>query len=135
MKRIRVVAGLFSRGDAVLVQQRPAHKSRGLLWEFPGGKVEEGESDRSALVRECAEELGVEVTVGDRLWEASHRYPDLEVELRLYAATLSEGAEPRALEAEQIAWIPRRDLSSLPFCEADLPLLPLLAEGRLGAAC
>lgn len=130
MKRVRVVAGLFTRGDEVLVQQRPPGKSLGLLWEFPGGKVEPGESDEAALARECSEELGVSCTVGEWLWSTVYEYPHLAVELVLYRAQLPEGAKPHPHEAQQLAWVDRRRLAELPFCDADVPLLPLLAEGR-----
>ncbi|HWV38422.1 MAG TPA: (deoxy)nucleoside triphosphate pyrophosphohydrolase [Vulgatibacter sp.] len=131
MRVIRVVAALVSRGDAVLVQQRPPGKSRALLWEFPGGKVEPGETDEAALVRECREELDVEASVGPKLWETAHAYQDLRVELVLYRCAIAPDAAPRPLEAAQLAWVDRTKLSDLPFCEADLPLLPLLASGEL----
>lgn len=132
LRRVRVVAAYFRRGDRVLVQQRPPGKSRGLLWEFPGGKVEAGESDEAALARECAEELGVPVEVGERLWSTVHRYPDLHVELLLYRASMPTDATPQPHDAHQLAWVELRELPSLPFCEADVPLLPLLASGRIG---
>ncbi len=131
MRRIRVVAALFARGSSVLVQQRPANKSRALLWEFPGGKVEAGEGDAAALARECLEELGVVAQVGEKLWEAVHEYEDLHVELLLFRAEMAPDAEPLPHEAHQLRWVERSELPSLPFCEADLPLLPRLASGEL----
>ena len=74
-----VVAALIFDGDKILICQRPAHKARGLLWEFVGGKVEPGETKPQALVRECREELDVTVNVGDVFMEISHVYPDIEV--------------------------------------------------------
>lgn len=130
-RRVRVVAGLFARGSTVLVQQRPPGKARGLLWEFPGGKVEAGEADEAALARECREELGVDPAVGPTLWQAVHEYEDLIVELVLLRADLPPGLEPRAHEAHALAWAERSELSRLPFCEADVPLLPLLAAGKI----
>lgn len=131
MRVIRVVAALVSRGETVLVQQRPPGKSRGLLWEFPGGKVEPGETDEAALARECREELAVDAAVGPKLWETAHAYQDLRVELALFRCSIAPEATPRPLEAAQLAWVERSKLSALPFCEADLPLLPLLASGEL----
>lgn len=131
IKRVRVVAALFSRGETVLVQQRPPGKSRALLWEFPGGKVEAGEGDAEALARECREELGVDVQVGGKLWEIVHEYADLHVELVLLRASMADDAQPQPHEAHQLAWIERRALPELPFCEADVPLLPLLASGEI----
>lgn len=131
MKRVRVVAALISRGETVLVQQRPPGKSRALLWEFPGGKVEQGEADEQALARECQEELGVSVQVGERLWSVTHEYADLSVELVLYRAAMADDARPQPHEAHQLAWVERPRLPELPFCEADIPLLPILARGGL----
>ncbi len=132
MKRtVRVVAGLFRRGSTVLVQQRPAGKSRGGLWEFPGGKVEPGETDERALARECHEELSVEVSVRGKLAELSHEYEDLTVELALYEATMADDATPRPNDAQALAWVERGELPALPFCDADVPLLPRLASGEL----
>lgn len=75
----QVVAALIWRGGKFLICQRPAHKARGLLWEFVGGKVEPGETKQQALVRECREELGIETAVGDVFMEVTHTYPDITV--------------------------------------------------------
>jgi len=133
--RIRVVAALIGRppgSDRFLVQQRPAGVKRGLLWEFPGGKVEPGESDSQALVRECREELGVELRVGGRRWSGRHRYEDLEVELVLYDAKIISGS-PVPLRANAVRCLTAREMKSLPFCEADIPLLDALESGLLSA--
>ncbi|MFP2903577.1 (deoxy)nucleoside triphosphate pyrophosphohydrolase [Pyxidicoccus sp. 3LFB2] len=134
-RTVRVVAALIpSREDAqrFLVQQRLPGGSRALLWEFPGGKVEPGETDEAALARECREELDVELSVGRRLWENRHTYPDLTVELVLYAAKLVTG-EPKPLGAHQLAFQTPAEMQALPFCEADIPLLNDLVAGRLGS--
>ena len=86
-----VVAALLWQGDRFLACQRPAHKARGLLWEFVGGKVEPGESKQEALIRECQEELGVTVSVGEVYLEVTHAYPDLTIHLTLFQASLLEG--------------------------------------------
>jgi 8-oxo-dGTP diphosphatase len=102
-----------------------------LLWEFPGGKVEQGESDEQALVRECREELGVELSVGRRRWTGSHRYEDLEVELAVYEAEIASGT-PAPLHAHELRALSPQEMKSLPFCEADLPLLDALeSDARL----
>lgn len=113
-----------------LVQQRLPGGSRGLLWEFPGGKVEPGESEPQALIRECQEELDVRLHVGRRLWAGRHEYPDLTVELVLYAARLESG-EPKALGAKALAYLTPAEMQALPFCEADLPPLEDLVAGRM----
>ena len=103
-KAVEVVAALIWRGDRFLACQRPAHKARGLLWEFVGGKVEPGETKEEALVRECREELGVTVRVGEVFTELTHVYPDLTVHLTLFHAAIPEG-EPRKLEHNDLRWI------------------------------
>ncbi len=131
---VRVVAGLISSpsdGGRYLVQQRPPGKSRALLWEFPGGKVEAGESDTAALAREAQEELGVDLEVGAKLWESTHRYADLEVTLVLYRAAIRQGL-PRPLCANELRWLRPQEMRALPFCEADIPLLDQL-DGILAA--
>jgi 8-oxo-dGTP diphosphatase len=128
---VRVVAALIEGGQGeYLVQQRPEGKSRALLWEFPGGKVEAGESDQAALVRECEEELGVALSVGDRLWSTVHTYPDLTVELVLYRARIDSGT-PHPHSAAALKYASPRAMQALPFCEADLPLLDALVQGEV----
>ena len=132
-RAVRVVAALIpqpGQGSRYLVQQRLPGGSRALLWEFPGGKVEPGESEPQALARECREELGVELQVGRRLWAGRHEYVDVTVELVLYAAQLVSG-QPQALGAHALAWLTPGEMKALPFCEADLPLLEALSTGRL----
>ena len=125
---MRVVAALIpesAEGTRYLVQQRLPGKSRPLLWEFPGGKVEPGETDQTALARECREELAVELEVGRRRWSTVHAYPDLEVELVLYEARIVSG-NPAPLGAQALEWATPERMRELPFCEADLPLLEAL---------
>ena len=128
---IRVVAGLIRRGNQILVQQRNPGGPRGLLWEFPGGKVDPGENDAEALARECREELGVSVRVDDLAAETVHAYEDLTVNLALYECTLVEG-EPRNLSANAIRWVRVLDLTSLPFLPADVPLVTRLVALEKG---
>lgn len=134
VRRVRVVAALIDEPGVpgrFLAQQRLPAGSRGLLWEFPGGKVEPGESEPAALTRECQEELDVAVEVGRLLWRGEHTYPDLHVELALYRARLVSG-EPRPLGAQALRYLTPTEMQALAFCEADLPLLEELANGALG---
>ncbi len=125
---VDVVAALIRRENQVLICQRPAHKARGLKWEFPGGKVEAGETPQAALKRECREELGVEIDVGEKRFELTHRYPDLAVRLMVFDAELVSG-EPISHEHAQILWERVDRLAAYPFCEADGPILLALAQG------
>ncbi len=113
-----VVAALIRRGDRFMIAQRPAHKARGLLWEFAGGKVEPCETGPQALVRECREELGITVSVGEVFAEVLHVYPDITIRLTLFHASVLEG-EPRLLEHRAIAWIRPEEIPDYPFCPAD----------------
>jgi 8-oxo-dGTP diphosphatase len=122
-----VVAALIWEGDRFLACQRPAHKARGLLWEFVGGKVEPGESLEDALIRECREELDITVAPRDVFMEVIHEYPDLTVRLTLFNATIAEGT-PKALEHHDIRWITVQEIDGLEFCPADEEILKKLRE-------
>lgn len=122
-----VVAALIWRGERFLACQRPAHKARGLLWEFVGGKVEPGETREQALIRECQEELAVTVEPLDIFMEVTHEYPDLTVHLTLFNARLREG-EPQALEHHALRWITVREMEGLTFCPADQEILERLKQ-------
>lgn len=117
-----VVAALIWRGDRFLVCRRPAHKARGLLWEFAGGKVERGESREEALVRECMEELAVPVEVQGEFMQVAHVYPDLTVHLTLFHARILSG-EPQMLEHSDLKWILPAETDDYEFCPADEEIL------------
>ena len=118
----QVVAALIWDGPRFLICQRPAHKARGLLWEFVGGKVEPGESRKAALARECREELGVEIAVGDIFMEVEHTYPDMTVHLTLFHARILQGI-PQKLEHNDIQWITPQQIDGYVFCLADVEIL------------
>lgn len=122
-----VVAALIWDGDRFMACQRPAHKARGLLWEFVGGKVELGETKAEALVRECREELGVTIAVGDVFMEVEHVYPDLTVHLTLFHAKIAEGT-PQKLEHNDIQWITTKEIDQFAFCPADEEILKKLKK-------
>jgi len=115
---LEVVAALIQEDERFLACQRPAHKARGLMWEFAGGKVEAGETPQEALVRECQEELGVTLTVGEAFTEVIHEYPDLAVHLTLFRASIIAGA-PQKLEHHDIRWLTVEEAEQYPFCPAD----------------
>jgi len=120
-----VVAALIWDGPKFMICQRPAHKARGLLWEFVGGKVEPGETKPQALIRECREELAVELTVGDIFMDVLHEYPDLTVHLTLFHASIAHG-EPQKLEHNDIRWISVSQIPDYDFCPADEEILKKL---------
>lgn len=122
-----VVAALIWQGDKFMICQRPAHKARGLLWEFVGGKIEPGETKEQALIRECREELDVTLSVGDVFMDVIHEYPDLTVHLTLFNATIAEG-EPQELEHNDIRWITPSEIPNYEFCPADEEILAKLCE-------
>lgn len=126
-----VVAALIRDGERFMICQRPAHKTRGLLWEFVGGKVEPGETKAEALIRECREELDVTVSVGDVYAAPVHEYPDITVRLTLFNAAIEEG-EPRLLEHAALRWITPAEIPQYDFCPADEEILRMLrAEANL----
>ena len=123
-----VVAALVWDGDGFMICQRPAHKARGLLWEFVGGKVEPGETKEEALIRECHEELDVTMEVGSVFMEVIHEYPDIKIKLTLFNAKIAEG-EPKMLEHNDIRWITTDEIPQYAFCPADTDILSrLIAE-------
>ena len=117
-----VVAALIWENGKFLACQRPAHKARGLLWEFVGGKVEAGETPEQALIRECREELAVTVSVQDIFMEVIHEYPDLTVRLTLFNARIAEGT-PQMLEHNDIRWVKPEQIDEMEFCPADKEIL------------
>ena len=124
---IEVVAALIWNENKFMICQRPAHKARGLLWEFVGGKVELGETKEQALIRECKEELDILLSVGDVFTEVIHEYPDITVQLTLFNATIVEG-EPQKLEHNDIRWITPSEISNYEFCPADEEILARICE-------
>ena len=115
---IEVVAALIWDGDRFLICQRPENKARCLLWEYVGGKIEPGETKEEALIRECREELGITISVGDMFMDVVHEYPDITVHLTLFHASIAEGTI-RLLEHNAIAWITPAEIPDYDFCPAD----------------
>ena len=130
MKMILVSAvALIDRDGRVLLAQRPKGKSMAGLWEFPGGKVEKGETPEAALVRELHEELGIE-TWDSRLAPltfAGHKYEDFHLLMPLFACRKWSGIV-QAKEVQSLKWVLAKDLSKYPMPAADLPLIPILRD-------
>lgn len=124
---IRVVAAILRRDGKILICQRAAAGRHGLRWEFPGGKVEAGESEPEALARELDEELGLQIApehIGPLVARLQHRYADCAVELAFYEVAAT--AEPENRVFACIRWEAPQALAAYDFLEADLPLLPRL---------
>lgn len=128
----RVVAALIWKNDKILICQRTRHQSMPLKWEFPGGKIEEGEQPRDALRRELDEELGIAATVGDEVARIQHRYPTgNSVELRFFDVRDYAGEIENRIFKE-IVWADPGDLPEYDFLEADLELVQKLAKQGSG---
>ena len=123
-----VTAGVVVRDNRVLVVQRKPTSRRGLLWEFPGGKIEEGEDPRSCLKRELNEELGIEVDVGNRFEIVYHTYEDVKVLLISFICQIARG-DPHAIDCQGFRWLTQRELRDLPMTAADIPLRNALCTG------
>jgi len=130
MKTLLVSAvALIDADGRVLLAQRPAGKSMAGLWEFPGGKVEAGETPEAALIRELHEELGIDTWTSclAPLTFASHSYPDFHLLMPLFACRRWQGiATPR--EGQGLKWVRARDLGDYPMPPADIPLIPILRD-------
>lgn len=124
---VEVVAALIWKNGKFMICRRPAHKARGLLWEFVGGKVEPGETKEQALVRECREELAVTVAVQDEFMSLVHEYPDITIHLTVFNAYIAEGV-PQLLEHNDVRWIPPKEIKNYDFCPADNKILEKIVE-------
>lgn len=122
---VEVVAALIWDKGKFLICQRPAHKARGLLWEFVGGKLEDGETRRQALIRECQEELAITIEPHDIFTEVTYEYPDITVHLTLFNCRIC-GGQPQLLEHNDIKWITRAEITDYDFCPADVEILKKL---------
>ena len=122
-----VAAALFDRAGRVLIAQRPAGKPLAGRWEFPGGKLTVGESERSALVRELREELGIEVVAARPCMRLTHAYEERDVELSLWIVERFAGV-PRSLDAQALKWVVPEDLAGEDILEADQPFIAALQD-------
>ncbi len=121
-----VVAALLWENQRFLICRRPPHKARGNLYEFVGGKVEPGETKEQALMRECSEELAVSIEVGRPFLEVTHQYPDLQIHLTIFQASIISGT-PTPLEHTDLRWIAPEEIQRFQFCPADQAVLERIA--------
>ena len=126
---VHVVAALIWEQDRFMICQRPEYKARGLLWEFVGGKVEADETPENALIRECREELNIEIHPDSVFCELVHPYPDITILLTLYNARIVSGT-PELLEHRDLRWIRVEEIDEYDFCPADEQILVMLKKGK-----
>lgn len=119
---IDVTAAIIHNDKKLLICQRPKGKSCEMLWEFPGGKIEKGETPEECIVRECREELGVTIETEQLLCEVEHKYPAITVNIHFYICKLING-EPTGIEHNDIQWCTLDEILELPLCPADKEML------------
>lgn len=119
---LEVTAAIIRQNDKILICQRPASKNCGLLWEFPGGKIEAGETGEQCIIRECQEELGVTLHVERELTDITYEYPDCTVHLHFYLCSIAAGVLEKK-EHNAITWIVPDDVDQYEFCPADTKML------------
>ena len=125
---LEVAAAIIRKDEKILICQRPANKDLGLLWEFPGGKIEAGEIGEQAVIRECREELGVTLKINSFFMDVTHEYPNRTVHLSVYNCSLTDG-EPVRLEHNDMQWITASECGKFEFCPADVEIICRLTNG------
>jgi 8-oxo-dGTP diphosphatase len=129
-KSILVTAGIVVEGDRVLICQRHHSDAYGMQWEFPGGKVRQGEDLKACLRRELAEELMIEAEIGEEVFRVRHRYPDREVEVAFFAVRSFRGPV-RNQVFEAVEWVDRARLTEFDFLEADRELVLRISNAEI----
>jgi len=124
-ERIEIAVAVIERDDHFLIGRRPTRSALGGLWEFPGGKVEPGETAEQAATRECLEETGLEVRITGHYPQVVHDYEHAPVCLRFFACTAIEPQKPLP---DRFQWVPRAELKHYPFPAANAGLLDLLCQ-------
>ena len=122
-----VAGGLFDATGRVLIAQRPPSSHMAGRWEFPGGKIDHGESELQALRRELTEELGIKLIAAEPMLQLTHEYPERRVELSMWLVTAYEG-EPMSLDGQALKWVKPAHLTHEDLLEADRPIVAALVE-------
>jgi 8-oxo-dGTP diphosphatase len=127
VKIIVVTAAIIQKDNRYLVTRRQPGVHLAGVWEFPGGKLDDGESLAACMARELREELGIEATVGSEIFATSHDYPDRRVELHFFACQSADDPSPRL--GQEMRWVGRDELAALNFPPADAELVRMLRDG------
>jgi len=127
MQTIDVAAAIIRDGEKFLICQRPKGKNCELLWEFPGGKIEPGETAEQCIVRECREELGVTVRLLGKFGEAAYDYPDRRVRIAFFDARVFSGV-PVNKEHNDMRWVTYKQVRDFEFCPADEKIVGRIAS-------
>jgi mutator protein MutT len=129
----RVGVGVVQEAGRYLITQRRFDDHLGGVWEFPGGKLKQGESDEDCVRRELKEELGINVAVGEHLDTIRYSYPDRKLELRFYRCVLEKGGpEPKAIDVQDFRWVRPEELIYFQFPKADREIVARLAKAASG---
>lgn len=133
-KRIRVVGAIIRRNDTVFAARRNPDRSAGSLWEFPGGKVEVGETPEEALARELREELNIDICVGQFIDQSTSEVAGAVIELSCYSATLRDAEPTSSTDHDAMAWVALDELDQLDWAPGDIPIIGRLAHNLRTAA-
>lgn len=130
-KRIEVVAAIIEKDGKILICRRAENKTRALKWEFPGGKIEPGETPEQAMLRECREELDVDLCVKGEFMRVLHSYPDIEIQLTVFRTAII-GSDPRCIEHKEIRFVYPSELADFELCPADITVAEkIISEAHL----
>jgi mutator protein MutT len=130
-KRIEVVAAIIEKDGKILICRRAENKTRALKWEFPGGKIEPGETSEQAVLRECREELDVDLCVNGEFMRVLHSYPDIEIQLTVFRTAII-GSDPRCIEHKEIRFVYPSELADFELCPADITVAEkIISEAHL----
>ena len=130
-KRIEVVAAIIEKNGKILICRRAENKTRALKWEFPGGKIEPGETPEQAVLRECREELDVDLCVKGEFMRVLHSYPDIEIQLTVFRTAII-GSDPRCIEHKEIRFVYPSELADFELCPADITVAEkIISEAHL----
>ena len=124
----KVVAGIIKHNGQYLITKRFENSHLGGMWEFPGGKIMKGESEKIALKRELKEEVGIDCSIGKLVYETSYHYPDISINIKFYYCKLLSG-EPQPLDCAAVKWIKQSELLQYEFPPSDIKLIMMLSVG------